>query len=157
MTGKDQFTEEEWTAIMLLPIQVISAGTFADGRKLISSVREMAAGAKALSELSAKYPDNAIVAGFQEGASGTHKLPGAEHAKSTEDVINGLLAETEKAWAILRSKTTDEEAAQCREVLIGVETAVVSATGSGMLGFGGEKVSAAEQSVLDRVTAILSA
>ena len=49
MTTKDDFTAEEWAQVSTLPVLVTAGAAFADGRKLVSTVREVVTGQKALS------------------------------------------------------------------------------------------------------------
>ena len=61
MTTQEDFTEEEWASVQLLPVLALSGSVLADGRKLVTSFSETIAGMGAFKEASAAQPDNALV------------------------------------------------------------------------------------------------
>lgn len=154
MTTKDDFTAEEWAEVDSLPGMVIGGAAMADGRKLISTIREVSAGAKALERGAAKYPDNALLQAMAKG-SGKASLDGKP--QNTEQLVTLIGDDVQKSWTILQSKATPEETAQIAEVLIAAGQAAVERTGSGHFGHGGEQVDAGEKAFMERITEILTA
>lgn len=154
MTAKDDFTAEEWAEVESLPGMVIGGAAMADGRKLITTIREVTAGSKALEEGARKYPSNALLQDMAKG-SGKASLDGKP--SNSEELITLIGDDVQKSWTILQAKATPEEAGQIAEVLLAAGTATVERTGSGHFGHGGEQVDAHEKAFMDRVTEILNA
>ena len=153
MTSKEQFTDEQWAQVAALPGMVIGGGALSDGRKLVTTLREVAAGGATLTDVAARYPDNAVVQAWVEGAAGTSHLSGSGSVAGAVDEIG---AQAEAAIATLRSVCTPEEFGQAREVLSAVVTAVVERTKGGPFGFSGDPITPEEQAFVDRITAALA-
>lgn len=153
MTTKDDFSAEEWAQVAPLAGMVLGGAVLADGRKVISSVREVVAGSEALKKGAEKYPNNVLLTQLVE-SGGKMKLD--SKPSSTEAALSEISSDTQQAWTLLQSKATPEESAQISEVLLSAAQAAVERTGSGHFGMGGEKVDSAEQSYMDKLTATLS-
>jgi hypothetical protein len=152
MTDRSAFNDEQWELVSSLPGLVLGGAALADGRKLITTVREMVAGDKALKEGVAQHGDNALLSAIvTDATSGTKDLSSATSGSSVEDAVRAMGDRITQAAAILRLTATPEEFAQIGEVLLNAATAVAERTGSGRFGHGGEHVDAGERDFIDRV------
>lgn len=160
MTTKDDFTEEEWASVQLLPVLVLSGSVLADGRKLVTSFSETIAGMGAFKEASGTQPDNALVqaiAAALESSSGKQAVNLApENAGTTAEAVAAITDQIQGAVDVVRAKASPEEFAGLRTVLVSTAQTAAERKGSGPMGFGGEKVDANEQAFLDKLNAILS-
>ncbi|MCX6460230.1 MAG: hypothetical protein NTZ03_07945 [Actinobacteria bacterium] len=155
MTTKDDFTTEEWAQVSALPVLVTAGAAFADGRKVVSTVREIVSGQKALAEGIAKYPNNTLVQAFGEDGPNADLSQGMK-SKKVSDVVGALTEQIAAGWAVLKSKATPDEVSDVAELLKAVGLAAAQRTGSGPLGFGGDKVDDTERAFLDTLTGILA-
>ena len=160
MTTKDDFTEEEWASVQLLPVLVLSGSVLADGRKLVTSFSETIAGMGAFKEASNAQPDNALVQSIaaalesQSGKQAVNLSP--ENAGTTAEAVAQITDQIQAAVDTVRPKATPEEFEGLKAVLISTAQTAAERKGSGPLGFGGEKVDAEEQAYLDKLAAILN-
>ena len=159
MLNKDSFTEEEWTKATMLPAMVMGAAAFSDGRKLITTVREVVAASGAVKAAAAKYPDNALVQAFIEQTQSPTKAAVDESApkpRNVAEAVELMTAQIGEVIATVKSKASPEEFAAVRDVLMATGQAAVEATGSGPLGLSGDKVDTGEQEFMDKLSAFLS-
>lgn len=160
MTTREDFTDEEWASVQLLPVLALSGSVLSDGRKLVTSFSETIAGMGAFKEASAAQPDNALVQAIAEGLesqSGKQAVNlSPENASTTAEAVNQIGNQIQGAVDIVRAKATPEEFDGLKTVLVATAQSAAERKGSGPLGFGGEKVDANEQAFLDRLTAILN-
>jgi hypothetical protein len=153
MTTREQFTDEEWATAAALPGLVIMASCLSDG-KMVPSVREIAAGAGALSAGAQAHPENAILQALV--AHETKPDLGESKPQDVASAVELLVGEITESAAALKAKLGTEEYAEISGVLVAVAHAVVERLGTGFMGGGSEKVSASEQSFVDRLTTILA-
>lgn len=160
MTTKDDFTEEEWASVQLLPVLVLSGSVLADGRKLVTSFSETIAGMGAFKEASNAQPDNALVqaiAAALESQSGKQAVNlNPENAGTTAEAVTQISNQIQGAIDTVRAKATPEEFEGLTSVLLSTAQTAAERKGSGPLGFGGDKVDANEQAYLDKLSAILN-
>lgn len=153
MTTREQFTDEEWATASALPGLVVMASCLADG-KMVPSVREIAAGAGALTAGAQAHPENTVLQALVSNE--TKPDLGDSKPQNVEAAVELLVAEITESAAALKAKLGTEEYAEISGVLVAVAHAVVERLGTGFMGGGSEKVSAGEQSFVDRLTAILA-
>jgi hypothetical protein len=153
MTTREQFTDEEWATASALPGLVIMASCLADG-KMVPSVREIAAGAGALTAGAAAHPENAVLQALV--SKETKPDFGDAKPENVEAAVELLVTEIGESAAALKAKVGTEEYAEIGGVLMAVAHAVVERLGTGFMGGGSEKVSAGEQSFVDRLATILA-
>lgn len=160
MTTKEDFTEEEWASVQLLPVLVLSGSVLADGRKLVTSFSETIAGMGAFKEASGAQPDNALVQAIasalesQSGKQAVNLAP--ENAGTTAEAVAQITDKIQGAVDTVRAKATPEEFNGLATVLLSTAQSAAERKGSGPMGFGGEKVDANEQAFLDKLGAILN-
>ncbi len=159
MLSKDSFTDAEWAKAIALPGLVMGAAALADGRKLVSTVREVVAGNEAFKATAAKYPDNALVTAFVAEGQSTNMTVADENApkpRNMAEAVELISSQIGQIIATIKEKATPEEFAAVRDVLMAAAHAVVERTGSGALGFGGEQVDEGERAFMDQLDTLLS-
>jgi hypothetical protein len=158
MLTKDSFSEAEWAKATALPGMVMGAAALSDGRKLITTVREVVAGSNAFKEAAAKYPENALVASFLDQGQSPATNVSDENApkpRNVAEAVELITAQIGQTIGVVKEKASAEEFAQVREVLLAAAQAAVEATGTGPLGLSGDKVGESEQAFIDKLTALL--
>lgn len=162
MALKDSFTPEEWAQLVAAPMVAGIAVTAADPGGLISTVRESFAVAGAVQQAKAAggAPLIAEIAAAYDSAEGREMARGVLQAqakgKAPAEIVDVALAELSAAAGIVAAKAPDAAPA-FRDWLKAIAARVAAAgTEGGFLGFGGEKVSPAEQTTLDRIDAALA-
>jgi hypothetical protein len=153
MTTREQFTDEEWATASALPGLVVMAACLSDG-KMVPSVREITAGAGALAAGAAAHPENAVLQALVSHE--TKPDLGDSKPENVAAAVELLVTEITESAAALKAKVGTEEYAEITGVLQSVAHAVVERLGTGFMGGGSEKVSASEQSFVDRLTTILA-
>ncbi len=159
MLSKDSFTEAEWAKAAALPGLVMGAAALSDGRKLVTTVREVVAGSNAFKESASKYPDNALIAAFTEQAQSPTMTVADENApkpRNVAEAVELITTQIGQITAVIKEKASPEEFAQVSEVLLAAAQAAVEATGSGPLGLSGEKVSEGEQAFMEKLKGLLA-
>jgi hypothetical protein len=158
---RDNFTPEEWARIVGAPMLAGMAVTAAEPGGLWSAVRESAASAGGL--LAGRSADNdlvaAVVSAFEtsEGRSAARdELRRTFESKKPPEMVEAALAELGAISAIVSAKAPDD-AAGFKAWLNEIAKRVAEAgSEGGFLGFGGEKVSAAETATLERIASALA-
>ncbi len=161
MTAKDAFTPEEWAQVVGAPMLAGIAVTAAEPGGLWSAVKESAASARGL--LAGRSSDNALIAAVVaafETSEGRDMARGALKAQAAgrkpAEITEAAVAELGAVAALVEAKAPGD-AAGYKLWLGEIAKAVAEAgTEGGFLGFGGEKVSAAEKVMLDRLAATLA-
>jgi hypothetical protein len=162
MTTQAGFTSDEWTQLRIVPSLVTGGMTAADPSGIFSSIKEAVAGMKSMLE------------SFQQGAGlellgamlADKSLPGMPDPKTLvgegnreQQMANLKTAVLERVKAaanlVSRKATADEAAGYKRMVMAVAERTANASKEGGFLGFGGVRVSAAEQSFLNEVKAAL--
>jgi hypothetical protein len=160
MAVKDGFTAEEWARLVGAPMLAGIAVTAADPGGLWGAVKESVAVAGAVREgKGGTNPLIAEIAGAYETAEGRDLARGVlkeqARGKPPAAVVDAAVAELAAVAALVAQKAP-EAAPGFRDWLkaIGAKVAEAGAEG-GFLGFGGEKVSAAEKATLERIAGAL--
>jgi hypothetical protein len=160
MAARDAFTAEEWARLVAAPMLAGIAVTAADPGGLWGAVRESVAVAGAVRAAKADAdPLVAEVAAAYETAEGREMARGALKAQATGKppaaVVAAAIAELAAVAGLVAAKAP-AAAPGFRDWLKAVATRVAEAGAEGgFLGFGGEKVSAAETATLERIAAAL--
>jgi hypothetical protein len=163
MSVREAFTDEEWARVVGAPMLAGMAVTAADPGGLWSVLRESAAVASSMHETGgAEGPDalvSEVVAAYQtaEGRDLARGVLKAEvRGKKPAEIVEAALAEL-GAIAALVSQKAPQDAAGYKAWLSDVAAKVAEAgTEGGFLGFGGERVSAAERATLERLAQALA-
>ena len=160
MAVRDAFTAEEWARVVAAPMLAGIAVTAADPGGIWGAVKESVAVAGAVRAAKADAdPLVAEIAAAYETPEGRELARGALKTQATGKapaaVVEAAIAEL-AAVAGLVAARAPEAAPGFRDWLKAVATRVAEAgSEGGFLGFGGEKVSAAETATLDRIAAAL--
>jgi hypothetical protein len=162
MSLKDAFAPEDWARVVGAPMLAGIAVTAADPGGLWGAVKESVAVAGAVREAkgAADNPLIAEIAAAYETPEGRDMARGVLKAeargKPPAAVAEAAVAELAAVAALVASKTP-EAAPGFRAWLKAIAGKVAEAGAEGgFLGFGGEKVSAAEKATLDRLASALA-
>ena len=153
MSHKDAFTPEEWTDVTLAPMLASFAVTAADPSGLVGVIRESSATGWAIK--AAKEPAGTLMAEIvatYEDAEGRDAIRDAlrelVRGKKPSEATAAAIARLGDAARLVSAKAPAE--ADSFKAWIGAIAETVAEAGKegGFLGFGGEKVSAAERKTL---------
>ena len=160
MAVRDAFTAAEWARVVAAPMLAGIAVTAAEPGGLWGAVKESVAVAGALREGKAGAdPLVAEVAAAYETSEGRETaraaLKSQARGKAPAAVVEAAVAELAAVAGLVAAKAPGD-AAGFRDWLKAVAARVAEAGAEGgFLGFGGEKVSAAETATLDRIATAL--
>ncbi|MGJ0505710.1 MAG: hypothetical protein ACR652_00975 [Methylocystis sp.] len=163
MATKSDFTPEQWRRLLAAPLLAAFAVSAADPSGLIGTLQESMASAGALASARANGAANALIRAVvddldsAEGRTSTRAdvqrlIEGAE----LPDIRAAALAALRDVASILDARAP-QDAAAFKDWLTDIARRVAAAaTEAGFLGFGGEKVSAAERAALKDIDAALT-
>ena len=158
MAKQDAFTAEEWTLLRLVPSLVSGGTSAADPSGIFASIKEATAGAAGMAEA---FKANSALELF--GALAADKsIPGMPDPKSLlgegsreQQMANfksAVLDRVKSAVELVARKASPAEAEAYRAMLAGVaQKAAEASKEGGFLGFGGVRVSNAEQAFIVEV------
>jgi hypothetical protein len=148
MTGKADFSDEEWKQILEAPP---SAGLIVIASDRGGSIRESFSMAKAYAEARQQHGESQLL---DEIASAK---PEVDHTRfhSPEELKEHSLKNVRDAVALLEAKASDEEVAEYKQFILNLANRVAEARREGFLGLSGEKVSDAERTAIADVEAAL--
>jgi hypothetical protein len=161
MTAQVAFTPQEWTLLRTVPALVTAGVSAADPGGLIGAVKEASGGMMQMLE-SLKSSQLELMTALLADKSrpevpDTKTLLG--EGSREQQIANfkaALMAKIGEAGELVSRKATPEEAQAYKQMLMSVaERAANAAKEGGFLFFGGERVSAAEQTFLSEVKNIL--
>jgi hypothetical protein len=151
----EPFTEEDWTRLMRAPLLVGMAITLADPSGPVGALKESTAALQTLLRAAeqedhglfvrAVATDAAALARERVNLLAGFKPPAREARQAVLDELRGV-------YAILHAKASEDDLHEFREFLrvAGQRTALAAKEGT-FLGIGGERVSEAEQEMLETV------
>jgi hypothetical protein len=128
MSGKSDFTDEEWTAITDAPFEVITIMFLAGAHGPISTIKETSAGAHALAQPGNRGSSSGLIAEIipvAEGKQARHDA-GHPHGASMAEAIDAGVAKLQPAAAAL-GKLTGDETAEVGAWLVDIGAAVAQA------------------------------
>jgi hypothetical protein len=161
---KEKFSETDWAMVLEAPLLAGLAVTAADPGGLISAFQESSAVASGLKSAATDGGDLTLAAaiaaayGTSEGRkAAAHGARATVKGKRPAEASTAAIARLGEIQAVVASSTPDQ-ANGFRTFLLDVaqDTAEASTEG-GFLGFGGDRVSQAEQDALDALRAALGA
>ena len=161
MAVKDAFTAEEWARVVGAPMLAGIAVTAAEPGGIWGAVKESVAVAGAVRAAKADAdPLLAEIAAAYETSEGRDMARGVlkeqARGKAPAAVVEAAVAELAAVAALVAAKAPDA-APGFRDWLRAIAAKVAEAgTEGGFLGFGGEKVSAAEKATLERIDSALA-
>lgn len=147
MTGKADFTPEEWETVLEGPT---SAGMLVVMAERGGSFRESYSMAKAYAEARKHHGESQLL---DEIVSAKPEMD-RHKAHSPEELREAMLANLRAAVALVEAKATPEELADYREFTLNLANTVAEARKSGFMGLSGERVSGEEG---DAVAAVADA
>jgi hypothetical protein len=148
MTGKADFTDEEWEQILQAPP---TAGLIVITAQRGGSFRESFSMAKAYSEARRQHGDSELL----DTIASTK--PEVDHTRyhSPEELKEHGLAHLRDAVALLEQKATAEEVDDYKRFVINLAQRVAEAHKEGFLGLSGERVSDAEREAIEEIAQAL--
>jgi hypothetical protein len=148
MTGKSDFTDEEWKLVLEAPP---SAGLIVIASDRGGSVRESFSMAKAYTEARKEHGESELL---DEIVSAK---PEMDHTRfhSPEELKEASLKHISDAVALLKEKATPEEVDEYKKFIVGLANRVAEARKEGFLGLSGERVSDDERAAIGEVEAAL--
>jgi hypothetical protein len=149
VTGKADFTEEEWATILEAPP---SAGLLVILSDRGGSIRETFSMAKAYTEARQQHGESELL---DEVAAAKPEMD-RTRAGSPEELKQHNLDNVRQGIATLRGKASDEEVEEYRKFILGLAERVAEARKEGFLGLSGERVSDAERAAIAEIEAALA-
>ncbi|SEJ14870.1 hypothetical protein SAMN04488058_104138 [Deinococcus reticulitermitis] len=161
MSIRDQFTQEEWTKVMLGAGRtggaVVAAspsgvtGLVAEAQAIAKTIRESVSGAARTPLL------EAIAADLLGTPPDAKSLGGGERAGSMDEVRAQNLEGVRQAVWLVSSKASPEDAAAYRQMLLHVaeRTAQAAKEDGNFLGMGGVQINEKEKTVLDELRRVI--
>lgn len=158
MSSRTDYTEEEWAALRRAPLVAGMGISLADPGGPIEATKETLAAIKAVSAPGSD--DELLVAVSQDAMamSQQRQNPLGDFKLLGETAGQQVLDEMRKVNGILAAKATPEETAAFRSWLMSAaQAAADAAKEGGFMGFGAERVSAGEKTMLDQLADAMGA
>ena len=148
MTGKSDFTEDEWKLVLEAPP---SAGLLVIASDRGGSVRESFSMAKAYTEARKDHGDSELLDEI------VNAKPEMDRTRfhSPEELKEASVKHLTDAVELLKAKATPEEVDEYKKFIVGLANRVAEARKEGFLGLSGERVSDDERSAIGEVEAAL--
>jgi hypothetical protein len=149
LTGKSDFTEDEWKLVLEAPP---SAGLLVIASDRGGSVRESFSMAKAYTEARKDHGDSELLDEI------VNAKPEMDRTRfhSPEELKEASVKHLTDAVELLKAKATPEEVDEYKKFIVGLANRVAEARKEGFLGLSGERVSDDERSAIGEVEAALS-
>jgi hypothetical protein len=148
VTGKADFTDEEWQQVLEGPT---SAGLVVIASDRGGSIRETFSMAKAYTEARKQHGESQLL---DEIVAAKPEID-RTRAQSSEELKQHALDNVRQAIEILKGKASDDEVAEYRKFVLGLSEHVAEARKEGFLGLSGERVSDAERAAMGEVETAL--
>jgi hypothetical protein len=160
MTGKADFSEDEWTRLKRAPFVAGMAISLADPGGPIEVVKETAATLKTVREAAESGGRGELIDALaQEVVADTRQRTNPLHDFKPKGALAGqeILEELAEANRIVSAKAAPDEADTYREWLrAAAQEAANAAKEGGFMGFRAERVSEGEQRMLDKLAEVLA-
>lgn len=157
---RERFSDSEWELLLEVPPLIGSAVMLA-GRSGLGSIKEAVAAARGVIGGERTHPDSELVrdlaASRREGArSEVEKFGGRYLKMQPAEVADEALRMVGSAVTLLGDRVAPEESQDYARWVMEIADRVAHAAKEGdFLGFGGQRVSSEEQSLLDRIRSAL--
>jgi hypothetical protein len=148
MTGKADFTDEEWKTVLEGPP---SAGLVVILSDRGGSIRETFSMAKAYTEARKQHGESELL---DEVASAKPEMD-RTRAGSPDELKQHNLDNVRQGVEVLKTKASDDEVEQYKKFVLGLAEHVAEARKEGFLGLSGERVSDAERAAIGEVETAL--
>ena len=149
MTGKSDFSNEEWTQVLEAPP---SAALVVIASDRGGSIRETFSMAKAYAEAHKKPGQSQLL---DEIVSAKPEVDRSRF-KTQEELKERCLENVREAVALLKQKAGAEEVEAYRQFIVDVVNRVAEARKEGFMGLSGERVSGDERAAIEEITAALA-
>jgi hypothetical protein len=160
MTGKADFSEDEWTRLKRAPFVAGMAISLADPGGPIEVVKETAATLKTVREAAESGGRGELIDALaREVVADTRQRTNPMHDFKPKGALAGqeILEELAEANRIVSAKAAPDEADAYREWLrAAAQEAANAAKEGGFMGFRAERVSEGEQRMLDKLAEVLA-
>lgn len=169
---KEDFTDDEWFLLSSTPAMIGAAMSSAAPSGVIGTVKEMTAGMRGTVQGLNDYPDSELITALLEKAANWDeakdkmqdyrekakaRLDGAA-IKSREELQTHVLADCATAAKLVDEKCSASDAKVYKEWSVKIANKVAEAAKEGgILGFGGERVSAEESELITKIEQALGA
>lgn len=148
MTGKADFTEEEWRQVLEAPP---SAGMIVITAQSGGSVRESFSMAKAYTEARKHHGESELL----DEVASTKPEVDRTRTGSVEELREHNLQNIREAIAVLEAKAEPGEVEEYKRFILGLAERVAEAHREGFLGLSGERVSDSERAAVEEIAATL--
>jgi hypothetical protein len=149
LTGRADFTDEEWKTVLEGPT---SAGLLVIAADRGGSIRESFSMAKAYSATREEHGESELL---DEIASAKPEMDHTRY-KTPEELKEACLKHVGDAVAVLDSKATGEEVNAYKTFILGLAQRVAEARKEGFMGLSGERVSEAEREAIGEISGALA-
>jgi hypothetical protein len=148
VTGKADFTDEEWKTVLEGPP---SAGLIVIASDRGGSIRETFSMAKAYTEARKEHGDSELLDEL------VNAKPEMDHTRyhSPEELKEASLKNITEAVDLLRSKATPEELDGYKKFIVGLANRVAEARKEGFMGLSGDRVSDDEKAAIGEIESAL--
>jgi len=169
---KDDFSEDEWFLLSSTPAMIGAAMSGAAPSGVIGTLKEMTASMRASVQGLSDYPDSELIAALLEKAANwdeakdkmsdyrekaKSRLSSAE-ITSRDELQAHVLGECAAAAKLVDAKCSADEAKHYKEWSVKIANKVATAAKEGgILGFGGERLSAEEAELIGKIETALGA
>lgn len=169
---KDEFSEDEWFLLSSTPAMIGAAMSGAAPSGVIGTIKEMTASMRASVQGLSDYPESELISALLEKAANWDEAKDkmndyrekaktrldAAAIKSREELQAHVLAECAAAAKLVDAKCSTIEAKNYKEWAVKIANKVaVAAKEGGILGFGGERLSAEESELIAKIETALGA
>jgi hypothetical protein len=148
MTGKSDFTEEEWKQVLEGPT---SAGLAVIASDRGGSIKETFSMAKAYTEARKQRGDSELLDEIVNAKPEMDRT----RAHSQEEMKEHALQDIRDAVSLVESKATPEELEEFRGFIRGLAQRVAEARKEGFMGLSGERVSDEEKAAIEEINTAL--
>ncbi|GGR78027.1 hypothetical protein [Deinococcus sedimenti] len=160
MSIKDNFTADEWFKVMTGPGRAGAAVVAASPSGLTGLVAEAQAIGQAVRESVSAQTRTPLLEAMAADLLGTapdpQAMPHQDRARSMDEAREQSLEGVRQAAWVVAAKTSPEDAAAYRAMLLNVaERTAGAAKEGGFLGIGGEQVNDKERAVIEELRALL--
>jgi hypothetical protein len=149
MTGKADFTQEEWKTVSEGPP---SAGMIVATASRGGTFRETFSMAKAYTEARKQHGESELL----DDIAAAKPEMDRSRAGSPEELKQHNLDNVRQGITLLKTKATDVEVEEYRKFICGLAERVAEARKEGFMGLSGERVSDAERAAIGEVEAALA-
>ncbi len=162
---KDTFTEDEWFLLLSTP-SMIGASVAAAGQSGLGTIKEAVASLETIAGAAKSYPNNELITELvkrvenrdeakTQAGKYTDMAKAKLQGKKPEQLTQEMLDDTKRVMALLKEKAPNALEDYKAWSLAVAEKVANAAKEGGFLGFGGERVSEGEKTLIENIRAAL--